>query len=301
MNNIIIFSFPGNKRFAHLLANKLHIEEGRFIIKRFPDGESYVRINSSVRGKIVILFCTLNNPDKKILSLMFTAQTFKELGAKKIILISPYLPYMRQDKRFEAGEAVTSRLFAKFLSNWVDYLITIDPHLHRVHHLSSIYSIPVLTLHATNEIAQWIKVNIQFPFLVGPDSESKQWVSEIANHIKAPYIICEKHRVSAHEVEMKVPLLSLTNETIIILDDIISTGSSMLAILKQLSGQGNKHVICLAIHPLFNKTTKDKLISLGAKEIITCNTIQDTSNKINITELIAIHLKKLLKNLNEGS
>lgn len=95
MNNSIIFSFPGNKIFARLLANKLHIEEGELIINRFPDGESYVRINSTARNKIVILFCTLNNPNKKILSLMFTAQTLKALGAKKIILISPYLPYMR--------------------------------------------------------------------------------------------------------------------------------------------------------------------------------------------------------------
>lgn len=110
MNNNIIFSFPGNKRFAHLLANKLHIEEGELIIKRFPDGESYVCINSKVENKTVILFCTLNNPNKKILSLMFTAQTLRELGAKKIILISPYLPYMRQDKRFKPGEAITSQL-----------------------------------------------------------------------------------------------------------------------------------------------------------------------------------------------
>lgn len=297
MNNNIIFSFPGNNRFAHYLANKLRIEEGKLIIKRFPDGESYVRINSAVKGKVVILFCTLNNPNKKILALMFTAQTLKALGAKKIILISPYLPYMRQDKRFKPGEAITSQLFAKFLSSWVDYLITIDPHLHRIHQLSSIYSIPVLTLHAAKEIAQWIKENVDFPFLIGPDSESEQWVSEIANFIKASYIICEKNRLSAREVKMNVPLLSLTHETIIILDDIVSTGSSILAILKQLSLQGYKNAICLAVHPLFNKTTKNKLIALGAKEIITCNTIQDTSNKINIIELIAINLKNVLQDL----
>lgn len=221
MNNNIIFSFPGNKRFAHQLANKLHIEEGELVIKRFPDGESYVRINSTVKNKVAILFCTLNNPDNKILSLMFTAQTLKELGAKKIILISPYLPYMRQDKRFEPGEAITSQLFAEFLSNWVDYLITIDPHLHRIHHLSSIYSIPVLTLHAHAEIAQWIKENIKSPFLIGPDSESEQWVSEIAEQLKAPYIVCSKNRLSAHKVKIDIPPFSSTTETLILMDDII--------------------------------------------------------------------------------
>jgi ribose-phosphate pyrophosphokinase len=89
MNKTIIFSFPGNKRFAHYLANQLHIEEGKLIIKRFPDGESYVRIDSSVKAKVVILFCTLNNPNKKILALMFTAQTLKELGAK---VSNPFMP-----------------------------------------------------------------------------------------------------------------------------------------------------------------------------------------------------------------
>ncbi len=297
MNNSIIFSFPGNTPFARLLANKLHIEEGKLIIKRFPDGESYVRINSVVKNKIVILLCTLNNPDKKVLSLMFTAQTLKELGAKKIILISPYLSYMRQDKRFESGEAISSQLFAKFISNWVDYLITIDPHLHRVSHLSKIYSIPVMTLHATNEIALWIKENITSPFLIGPDIESKQWVSEIAEQLKAPFIICKKNRLSDHEVKIDIPEFSIIDETLVLMDDIISTGSSMLTILKQLSWQGYNNVICLAVHPLLNQTTKNNLLASGAASIITCNTIPDSTNKINILGLIAINLEKMLRTI----
>ena len=293
MDNNIIFSFPGNKRFAHHLANKLHIEEGGLVIQSFPDGESYVRINSTVKNKTAILFCTLNNPDQKILSLMFTAQTLKELGAKKIILISPYLPYMRQDKRFEPGEAITAQLFAKFLSNWVDYLVTIDPHLHRIHHLSSIYSIPVLTLHAHEEIAQWIKENIKSPFLIGPDSESKQWVSEIAEQLNAPYIVCSKNRLSSHEVKIDIPPFSSTTQTLILMDDIISTGSSMMAILKQLSLQRHNG-ICLAVHPLLNKKTKGKLFASGAEAVITFNTISDSTNKINILDLIATNLKKIM-------
>lgn len=293
MDNNIIFSFPGNKGFVHHLAKKLHLEEGDFIIKRFPDGEVYVQINSQVKNKVAILFCTLNNPNEIILSLMFAAQTLKELGAQKIILVSPYLPYMRQDKRFKPGEAITARLFAKFLSTWVDYLITIDPHLHRIHHLSSIYSIPVLTLHAHDKIAQWIRENIKFPFLIGPDSESKQWVSEIAEQLNAPYIVCCKNRLSAHEVKIDIPSFSCTTETLIIMDDMISTGSSMRTILKQLSLQGHKG-ICLAVHPLLNKETKDKLFASGAEAIITCNTISDSTNKINLLDLIATNLEKIM-------
>lgn len=293
MNNSIIFAFPGNKRFAHYLANKLHMEEGELVIKRFPDGESYVRINSIVKNKVAILFCTLNDPDKKILSLMFAAKTLKESGAKKIILISPYLPYMRQDKRFKPGETITAKLLAEFLSDWIDYLVTIDPHLHRIHQLANIYSIPVLTLHAAREIAQWIKENIPSPFLIGPDSESKQWVFEIAEQLKAPYIVCSKNRLSAREVKIEIPPFSSTDKTLILLDDIISTGSSMIAILKQLSLRG-LNGICLAVHPLFHKKTKNDLLTAGAVAIITCNTISNSTNQINILDLIAINLKKIL-------
>lgn len=293
MNNYIIFSFPGNKRFAQHLANKLHLEEGELIIKRFPDGESYVRINSIVENKVVILFCTLNDPNQKILGLMFTAQTLKELGAKKIILIAPYLPYMRQDKRFKPGEAITSQLFARILSNGVDYLMTIDPHLHRIHHLSSIYSIPVLTLHATKQIVHWIKENIRSPFLIGPDSESEQWVSEIAEQLKAPYIVCSKKRLSAHNVKIDIPSFSITDETLILMDDIISTGSSMMFILKQLFLLGHKG-ICLAVHPLLNQKTKNNLLASGAVAIVSCNTISDSTNKINILDLIATNLEKIM-------
>lgn len=225
---------------------------------------------------------------------MFVAQTLKDLGAKKIILISPYLPYMRQDKCFEPGEAVTSRLFAQFVSSWVDYLITIDPHLHRIHSLSEIYAIPVCTLHTTHEIAQWIKKNIQFPCLIGPDVESKQWVFEIAKQLNAPFIICNKKRISGHEVVVDIPSFSSSNKTLIIVDDMISSGSSMLAILQQLALKGSKNLICLAIHPLLNNKTKNNLLANGAKEIITCNTVRDSTNRINILNLISSHLNQLL-------
>jgi len=117
MKNGIIISLPDNSQLAKKLATQLNIEMGSIEVRNFPDGESYVRIDSDVRKKTVILICELDHPNNKILSLMFTAQTIKELGAKKICLISPYLPYMRQDKRFKAGEAITSALFANYLSN----------------------------------------------------------------------------------------------------------------------------------------------------------------------------------------
>lgn len=294
MNNAMIFSFPGNQQLAHDLAKKMSIEEGRLTLKHFPDGESYVRIDSMVKDKIVILYCTLHHPDKKILPLMFAAKTLKELGAKKIILLSPYLSYMRQDKRFHEGEAVSAPLFASLISQWVDFLVTIDPHLHRIHQLSEIFSIPTLTLHANDEIAQWIHQNIKAPYLIGPDSESEQWVSAIAHQLNAPYLICKKIRLSAHDVKIDIPYFSATNKTLVLMDDMISTGSSMLTILKQLSSQGYSEVVCLAVHPLLKMKTKADLLAAGASCIMTCDTIQDSTNNISLLDLMAKNLEKII-------
>ena len=94
---------------------------------------------------------------------MFFANLAREFGAKKVGLIAPYLGYMRQDKRFHQGEAITSNIFAEFLSKQVDWLITIDPHLHRHKSLSEIYSIPAQALHAIALIANWVKANVKNP------------------------------------------------------------------------------------------------------------------------------------------
>ena len=149
----IFFALPGNEALTKSLADKYNAESGRIIIRQFPDEETYVKILSVVKNKQVMMVCTLDHPDKKVLPLYFLSQTAKELGAKSTCLISPYLAYMRQDKRFEAGEGITSAYFSRLISSFTDSLITIDPHLHRRNNLSEIYSIPTTVLHASNLIS----------------------------------------------------------------------------------------------------------------------------------------------------
>ncbi len=126
------------------------------------------------------------------------------------------------------------------------------------------------------------------------NSESKQWVSQISAQLKAPYIICKKNRLSDDQVKIDIPSFKATDETLILIDDLISTGSSMLTIIKHLLWQGYKNIICLAIHPLLNNATKNSLLAAGAQAVVTCNTIQHSTNKINLFQLIADKLKKLI-------
>lgn len=200
-----VFALPGNELIARALCEKTKAHQGEFVLREFPDGETYIRVHTNVYNKEAVIVCTLHLPNDKIFPLYFLSKNLKDLGAKKITLVAPYLAYMRQDKKFNPGEAITSAYFAKFLSSFTDEIITIDPHLHRIHTMSEIYSVPCKVLHASILISKYIKEKIATPLLIGPDSESEQWVSEVAKNAGAPYIILQKERLGDENVRVTVP------------------------------------------------------------------------------------------------
>lgn len=204
----IVMPLPGSEVLGRDLAAQLRAELGVLETRQFPDGESYVRVRSDVAGRTVILVCSLARPDALVLRLVFAARTLRELGATRLILVAPYLAYMRQDKRFQPGEAVTSTHFAQLISAEVDRLVTIDPHLHRHAALSEIYTVPATALHAAPLLADWIAAQVDKPLIIGPDSESEQWVTEVARRAGAPHLVLEKSRHGDRDVEIAMPDLA---------------------------------------------------------------------------------------------
>lgn len=290
----ILFGLPGNEALTESLTEKCRAESGKAVIRQFPDGETYVKIESDVKNKHVILICTLNHPDDKLLPLYYLSETARELGAKSICLVAPYLAYMRQDKRFTSGEGITSAYFGKLLSSFTDSLITVDPHLHRRSSLSEIYTVPATVIHADDLISKWIKENIETPLLVGPDEESEQWVSEIAHRIGIPFIILEKIRQGDKEVSVSVPHVDkYRDHTPVLVDDIISTAQTMIATIGHLNTVGMQKTVCIGIHGIFADNAYSDLFAAGAKEVITCNTIPHISNRIKIDESISVLLTNL--------
>lgn len=284
---MIIFAFPQYENLAKTLAAKTGYELGSLTFRRFPENESYVKINSDVKNKKVILVCGLENADEKIMALMFFSQTAKELGALELGLIAPYLGYMRMDKRFNDGEAITSNIFAGFLSKQIDWLVTIDPHLHRHKTLEEIYSIPCKTLHATDAIAAWIKENISNPVLIGPDEESEQWVKKVAEKSGAPFVILTKIRHGDRDVEVSFPQIEKYREhTPVLIDDIIATANTMIETVKHLQNLKTKAPVCIGVHAIFAGDSFEQLKKSGAQKIVTCNTITHASNAINLDQLI---------------
>ncbi|MFH0898830.1 MAG: ribose-phosphate pyrophosphokinase [bacterium] len=289
----IIFAFPEYKKFASQIAVLTSFPMGDFSIHSFPDGESLVTVQSEVKDQDVIVVCGLEHADEKVLPLLFLCRVVKELGAKRVGLVAPYLGYMRQDMRFLPGQAITSDIFAKLLSSFVDWLITLDPHLHRHASLDEIYTIPTTVLHAATKIKEWIKANIKNPVLIGPDQESRQWVCDIAEQADVPFLVLKKVRHGDNEVEISSPdLADYKTHTPILLDDIISTAQTMIKTVQRVQKEGMNLPVCIGIHAVFADGAYQDLKNSGVAQIITTNSIEHESNKIDVSSLFSKALKQ---------
>ncbi len=276
------------------LADAFDALPGALELRRFPDGECYLRLDTSPKGHDVMLVCTLDRPDLKTLPMLFAAATCRELGARSVGLVAPYLAYMRQDIRFRPGEAVTSRHYAKMLSAELDWLVTVDPHLHRYDSLDEIYTIPSRSVAAAPALAGWLSEQVARPVLIGPDEESSQWVAGVAGLIDAPWLILEKSRRGDHDVDVSVPRLERHRGcTPVLLDDIVSTGATMAATLAHVCGQGFVAPVCMAVHGVFASDAEATLRTAGVGRIVTCNTVAHDSNAICVAAPLVAGIREL--------
>lgn len=295
MTRPLLVALAGGEELAPPLAAAVGAGLAEIETRRFPDGETYLRYDSDPSGRAVILLCPLARPDEKFLPLIFAAATARELGADSVGLVSPYLAYMRQDRRFRPGEAVTSTQFAALLSRHVDWLVTVDPHLHRRAALGEIYSVPALALHAAPLIADWVAGNVTQPLLIGPDAESAQWAATVARHAQAPHVVLQKTRRGDRDVQISVPEVTRRRgHTPVLVDDIISTAGTMIETVAHLLRAGMRPPVCIAVHGIFADDAYRKLQKAGAARIVTTNTVPHETSDIDVTPLLEKGIRAML-------
>lgn len=255
---------------------------------RFPDGEIFLRFPSEVAGHGVVLAASLFPPNESLLEVAIAAETARRLGAVKVTLLAPYLAYMRQDAAFQPGEAVTSRIIAGLLGDRIDRLITVDPHLHRHHSLDEIYRCQTTTLSAASLISDFIANNVEDPVVVGPDVESGQWVTKVADPHGLPRMVLSKTRLGPRDVEVAAAGENVfENRTAVIVDDIISTARTMVETVETARERGARRVVCIGVHALFVEDAYRRLIAAGADEVVTTDAIPHATNRIPLAPLLA--------------
>jgi len=282
----VFFAMPGNESLAAALASGTATELGSLEYRKFPDQESYLRFLGNVTGRNAVLACSLHDPDGKTLPLLLAAAALRDLGAKSVGLVAPYLSYMRQDRRFKEGEAITSLAFARLLSGAFDWIATIDPHLHRYASMAEIYSIPALVVHAAPVLVDYMRQRHGTIFLVGPDEESEQWVSSVAKAAEAPYVTLRKTRRGDNDVSINFPdIMKFDGLAPVLIDDIISSGHTMQVAVTQLVALGFGQPVCLAAHGILAADAMQRLKAAGAV-IVTTNTIPGPTAALDVNPLL---------------
>ncbi|KGM56288.1 phosphoribosylpyrophosphate synthetase [Lysobacter daejeonensis GH1-9] len=299
----VLLPFPAQRPLAEAMASAMMaaadapgaVRIGRLDWRRFPDGESLVAIDEQLAGADVAIVASLHDPDVMALALRFAGETAREFGARSVGLVAPYLAYMRQDIRFHPGEAVSAPLFARFVSQSFDWLVTVDPHLHRIHALEDVYTIPTRNVAAAQAIAEWIRREVSSPVLIGPDSESEQWVSAIATLADAPHQVLEKQRLGDREVRVSLPdAASAQGRTPVVVDDIVSSGRTLMETLGHLQRLGLPPATCIATHAIFAGDAFAQLQAAGAARVASTDTIAHPSNAISVAGLLAEATLKML-------
>lgn len=291
MTELLILALPGNEFMAEQLARGLRARLGALTTHTFPDGETGIRFEQDVSGQDVVLVCTLARPNDKFLPLAFAASAARAQGARRIGLVAPYLCYMRQDRQFRQGEAVTSRTFASLISSLFDWMVTVDPHLHRYKSLKEIYSIPTAALHAGPAIAAWIGHNVPSAFLIGPDEESRQWVAAIAAACDAPFSLMAKTRYSDRQVRITSPPVVAAGKTPVLVDDVISSGSTMAEAISKIPC--SRSPIVIAIHGAFHEKAGLRLPKHA--KIVTSDSIPNPTAFITLAPLLVQGVASMLR------
>lgn len=272
---------------AERLAAAAGLEYAEIVVRRFPDGESLVRLPASLPPE-VILYCSFTDPNRQLIELELMAATAAGLGAARLILVAPYLCYMRQDKAFHPGEAVSQRIVGQLLARRFDTLITVDPHLHRTHRLED--AVPVrraVVVSAAPLMTSWLDGRPGDPLIVGPDEESAQWVSGIAEPGGYDFCIGHKERFGDREVRVQFRDCECTGRDVVLVDDVVSTGQTIARAAEQLAARGAASVTVLASHALFVDGAEALLEAAGVGRLLSTDSIPHASNGLHLDRLLA--------------
>lgn len=292
----LLFELSAANALPRALAEKMGCDLGEFSRRQFPDGETYLRFDTPVDGRDVILLCTLDRPDSKVVPLLFAAAAARGQGAHSVGLVAPYLAYMRQDKAFHPGEAVTSLAFAQLVSEQFDWLVTIDPHLHRYRALGAIYDIPAVAATATGAIGDWIRNNLNDPVIVGPDEESRQWVDRVAARAQTRSIVLTKNRTGDFSVSIDPAALEhLGSGTAVLIDDIASSARTLIEAAELVKRSGRQAPVCAVVHAIFAGDSYERLQKVGVPLVVSTNSVAHESNAIDVSDILAAAIREALE------
>lgn len=291
--------FPESAPQARRLAAALTIPFSGIAARRFPDGESLVRVGDA--ANTVILYRSLDDPNAKLVELMLAASALRDAGARRLVLVAPYLCYMRQDAAFHAGEAVSQRIIGRFLDGLIDGVVTVDPHLHRTSSLAAVFpTARAVAVSATNLLATRLRDKglAGDAIIVGPDSESRQWVEAVAAPLGLDVLIGCKLRTGDRDVTIEISGIErVAGRPAVLVDDVISSGATLAESARLLRAAGAASVDVTAVHMLGPPSALAMLKAAGVGAIESADSVPHETNTVTLAPLLADAVHDVLDDL----
>ena len=287
MNPGLLLAFDDEHAAATGLAAALALPIALVARHRFPDGESQLRLPPVLPPRL-LLFRGLQQPNEKLVELLITLPAARALGAREILLVCPYLAYMRQDMAFTPGEAVSQRHTAALLSAQVDGLITIDPHLHRIASLDEVMpGCRSLALSAALLLGAWVAQQVPGALLLGPDEEALQWVAAAGRAHGLDHAVCVKQRLGDRDVRVTLPDVALHGRAVVLMDDVASTGRTLVEAAAAVLGAGAASVDVAVTHALFIDDALAQLRAAGVRHVWSSDAVPHVTAVVSTSGLLA--------------
>jgi len=285
---MLVFGGSRSTSLAWDVSKSLGCEIGKSEVRKFPDGETYVKLESKVSGvECAVVQSVRSNDD--LVELMLMLDALMDCNATQVHAVMPYLAYMRQDKRFTPGEALSAKTVLKLIHELADSITTVNCHFLSAGGQSVYNHVGFMNLDAMPHLARHIGEKVEKPIFIAPDKGSLGYAKAAAAILDCEFNHLQKKRLSGTEVMMKPKELEVKGFDVIILDDIISTGGTIIEAVKIIRGWHPKSISIGCIHGLFLNGVD--AFSGGVDRLVSTNTLENHAAKVNVAGLIGAHLR----------
>lgn len=272
MENIRVFSGRANRGLAEEIASYLKISLSGIEVSDFADGETYVKIKENVRGADVYVIQPTSPPtNSNLMELLVIIDALKRSSARRITAVIPYFGYGRQDRKVEPRVPITSKLAANLITvAGASRILTMDLHAGQI---QGFFDIPVDHLFSSPIIIEYLKKKSDDLVIVSPDTGGVERARAIAKRLNAGLGIIDKRREEKNKSEVLNVIGEVGGKNVIIFDDLIDTGGTIVNAASALKKEGASSVSCAVTHPILSGDAQEKLEESEVYEVIVCNTI----------------------------
>ena len=280
---MFIISGSTHQRLGVALAQETGSEFCGVVNKAYPDGERYVRILRQVSGRDVVIIQN-TFPDEKIVELLLLLEAIHEAGAASVTTVIPYMGYARQERIFQEGEAISARAVARPIGMRSDRVLTVSVHTPEV---LDFFGCPAKDIDGLLEVVHYLK-GFTPALVVAPDEGARERCSIAAKELKAPLHVMSKTRLDDRTVETDSGRVSVKGMTVVILDDIISTGGTIASSALLLKDWGASQVLAACTHGLFIEDAANRL--RVCDDILSSDTLEGVFTRYSVAPAIAAAL-----------